>query len=173
LDASGNVSEEIGFYGKRRRYERDDAGRVVKVWWPSGRITENRYDANGRVVETKAPDGCFTRFTRDKRGLIVAAENESGRVEIAHDHAGRVIVERVSDREVRSRYGYGDERVEMETSLGARVGMVRDPMGKVHEMVLGQAGRVPDVRWEHDALSVERVLRYDNGIQVAWKTDGL
>lgn len=45
------------------------------------------------------------------------------------DVAGRVIAERVGEREVRSWYDLIGERAEMTTSLGARVAIARDALG--------------------------------------------
>ena len=94
------------------------------------------------------------------------AENESTRLELERDSLGRVVAERANGQEVRSRFEGGD-RVEMTTSLGARVALTRGVFGEVEQMFFGRAfPDVPDVTFERDAQGLERARRFKNGIEV-------
>jgi RHS repeat-associated protein len=176
LDGAGREREETGFDGRRRIYLRDVAGRVVKAILPSGRQSDSKYDAMGRLVEVKHSDGTFARFEHDPAGLIVAAENESGRVEIAYDAGWRSVAERVNGHEVRSTYGADGGRAGMTTSLGGRVAVSRGAAGEPTAMFLGPAEDPvrpldPAIRFEFDVLGMERVRRYSNGIDIEWDRD--
>ncbi len=174
LDAVGRVREEIGFDGRKRVYTRDAAGRVTKLSLPSGRSTETTYDPAGRPQDVKHSDGTFAHFEYDPGGLAIAAENESGRVEMEYDAAWRLTTERANDQAVQSAYGPDGERAEMQTSLGARVAIRRSPDGRSTTVILGRPSdpRVaPDVLFERDVLGMEHVRRHANGVDVEWRRD--
>jgi RHS repeat-associated protein len=171
LDATGRASEEIGFDGRARIYLRDACGRVIDTILPSGRRSRSAYDAAGRVTEVRHSDGTFARFERDAAGAVIVAENEAARIDIERDALGRVVAERVGDREVCSRYDASGERVEMRTSLGARVRIERDALGAVRELSFGDRRGAPDVSIERDALGLEVARRFASGIDVEWSRD--
>jgi RHS repeat-associated protein len=172
LDACGRVQEEVSFDGQKRTYLREKGGWLTKTILPGGRTNEYTYDKVGRLTQIKYHDGGFTRFSYGSRGLV-SVENAWAKIEIKRDLLGRIVTERVNGREVSSRYGPDGGRTEMRTSLGARVAAVRDPMGQVRELVLGR----PDgfkgayVQFERDALGLERVRRFSNGVDVEWARD--
>jgi RHS repeat-associated protein len=173
-DANGRVIEEIGFDGGRRSYQLDLAGRIVRTIMPSRRMSERAYDVAGRLLEVSNSDGTFARFAYDVGGLLISAENQAARVEYERDDAGRVVVERLDGREVRSRFDATGERVEVATSLGAHVAVGRDVLGNPVDLSFG--GRngpssAPDVQLLRDAAGRESVYRYANGIDVEWQRD--
>jgi YD repeat-containing protein len=173
-DATGGLLAETGFDGRTRTYQRDRLGRASSVRLPSGRMTEFAYDSAGRVNEITHSDGTFVRFTHDPGGLVLTAENESARVEIERDTAGRILIERVNGREVRSRYDAGGHRVELSSSLGAHTRIDRDDLGEVRGLSFGEGRSLvdrPDVYFERDALGLERAREFSNGLRVEWDRD--
>ncbi|MFV8756503.1 DUF6531 domain-containing protein [Nannocystaceae bacterium ST9] len=171
LDPDGRVLKEIGFDGRVRRYNRDRAGRVIETVLPSGRRSVSSYDVVGRVLEVKHSDGCFARFEYERGGFLRAVENETALVEFERDLVGRVIAERCGEFEVRSRYDVNGYRIEMATSLGARVAIERDPLGEVQTLFMGDANRQDTVAFERDAAGLEVKRRFSNGIDVRWERD--
>jgi RHS repeat-associated protein len=176
MDPLGRIVEETGFDGAKRRYQLDAAGRPKKVTLPSGRSTEFVHAPGGRLSEARHSDGTFTKVEYDPAGQIVAAENESGRVEFAYDPNGEVVLERFGDREVRSTYSADGDRAELRTSLGAVVAIERGAAGQPRAMRFGVAQPAslagpPDVEFELDGLGMERARRYPNGVALLWERD--
>ena len=178
LDDNGRPREEVGFAGDKRVYQRNSAGRVVKASLPSGRWSESKYDPAGRLVERTHSDGTSVRYQYDAAGSLVSAENESSKVELERDELGRVVAERSNGREVRSRLALTGERLEMTTSLGARVSIGRDPLRQVRALTFGApeeldlpAAGDADVHFDRDALGLERARRFANGVQLTWDRD--
>jgi RHS repeat-associated protein len=172
LDACGRVQEEVAFDGQKRTYLREKGGWITKTILPGGRSNEHTYDKVGRLAQIKYHDGSFVRFMHGPRGLA-CVENESSRVEIERDLLGRIVTERVNGHEVSSWYGPDGGRMEIRTSLGARVAVIRDPLGQVRELSLDRADGVKGayVQFERDALGLERAKRYGNGVDIEWTRD--
>ncbi|NPC72041.1 MULTISPECIES: DUF6531 domain-containing protein [Corallococcus] len=174
LDAMGRVREEVGFDGSRHVFLRDAAGRITKTLSPNHHTSEHRYDAVGRLVEVTHADGTFARYGYDLGGLMVLAENESTKVEFERDAMGRVTMERVAGREVRSTYGLDGARTEMTTSLGARQAIARDASGSVEALFFGHAEDfegVADVCFARDGFGLEEARCFKSGVDVEWERD--
>ncbi|NJK32901.1 MAG: hypothetical protein HC927_11120, partial [Deltaproteobacteria bacterium] len=129
-DPAGRVVEAIGFDGRRRRFVRDAAGREIETRSPSGRTRKSQYDAAGRLLDLRHTDGSFAHFGYDLLGRLCSVENEHARVELTHDADGLVCVERIDGHEVRSSHDWAGERIELATSLGTRMLISRDSLGR-------------------------------------------
>src|SRR5690606_31697783 len=53
LDPASDVAEEHGFDGLHRRYQRDKAGRVTRIYRPASATTHYTYDPSGRVTRVQ------------------------------------------------------------------------------------------------------------------------
>ncbi len=174
LDACGRVREETGFDGKTRVYLRDMLGRVVRATLPSGRTSEFVYDAVGRTLLVKHSDGSAAEFTYRADGALVRAKNEFATVLFEEDALGRVIREAQGDCVVTSRFDTSGQRILMESSLGGRMAVLRDALGDVSALHLGQAAlqaSQPAVRFERDILGLETVKHLPGGVRIEWRRD--
>jgi RHS repeat-associated protein len=178
LDRVGEVREETGFDGASRRFVRDRRGHVTMVLRADARATQQEHDALGRLTRVTHPDGAFVAFTYDGDGDLAAVENESCRVELTRDEAGRVIRERSVHRDgahhVESTYA-NDRRVELRTSLGARLAFLHATgvgagQRRASEVFFGH-DPVPAVTIERDLFGVERARRFANGVDLVWDRD--
>jgi RHS repeat-associated protein len=173
-DGAGNVVREVDFGGTARTYLRDLRGQITRMLTDGGSATSLRYDALGQCIERTHSDGSFVRFEHDAAGALLAAENESGRIEYARDELGRTLCERSGTMEVRSSYGLGGERTELTSSLGARLLVTRDALGGALSLTLGAPDgfkRQADVLFEDDAMGERLRARFWNGVEVRWNRD--
>jgi len=121
------LRREIAFDLQRTQYKRDDAGRVVRKISPAG-VTEFEHDAVGRLVASRHADGTWEKFAYRGDGHLIAAENQDVKVTFARDAMGRVTREQQGNEWVSTTYHRG-ETVLVESSLGARMSIVRDDTG--------------------------------------------
>src|SRR5690606_21854525 len=174
LDGAGRISAERDFDGRTRTYVRDGAGREIEARLASGRVRKSRYDPVGRLIEVRNADDTFIRMAYDPAGLLCVAENEHARVELERDGDGLIQVERLDGNAVESSYDEAGERVQLSSSLGARVLISRDPIGRPQRLYLGASAehrQAADVGLAHDALGLLRSLYFANGIEVGWAHD--
>jgi RHS repeat-associated protein len=174
LDACGRVLEERGFDGGVRRYQRDLLGQVIKRYLPSGTTTEYTYDALGRVVKVSRSDGTHAEFTYRADGALVRARNECSEVVLERDALGRVSREVQGDGVVVSRFDAHGERTLVETSLGARMAVVRDEAGAVSALHLGAVSPLKSravMHFERDLLGLETARVFPGGVRLEWERD--
>ncbi|MGO4288520.1 DUF6531 domain-containing protein [Chitinophaga sp. RAB17] len=160
-DAIGNIIHESGFDGVQRRYERDGAGRVKKVWRPGNRWTVYDYDGVGKVVREEHHDGSTAAYGYSKDGQLTGAFNEDGVVTIQRDECGRIIKEVQGAYEVTREYNdFGDNSF-IGSSLGAAITLQYDAVGFVEKM---QASNGISANWEaawernYKGLELQRIL---------------
>ncbi|HLL05053.1 MAG TPA: DUF6531 domain-containing protein [Myxococcaceae bacterium] len=174
LDARGQVIEETGFDGRTCSYERNEIGQVKKVQRPSGRNSQLTYDAVGRVLTVKHSDGSATEFTYRADGALVSAKNESSVVLLERDTQGRVLREVQGDYAVSSIFDSHGDRTLKETSLGWRMAVLHDALGKVASIHAGgraQYASRPVLNIERDTLGLEVAREVPGGIRVEWQRD--
>lgn len=153
-DACGRVVREETFDGRVTRYAHDTCGRLVKVTKPSGATTEIARDLIRRAVELTRSDGTRDVLRYDLDGLLIDAENAAAKVHFERDRLGRIVRERHGDEWVSSRYDGRGARVGIESSLGARVGITRGPLGEASE-VHAEGSASWQTRFEYDELGRE------------------
>ncbi|ATB35060.1 hypothetical protein CYFUS_000472 [Cystobacter fuscus] len=174
LDACGRVVEEMGFDGGVQRYERDSSGRVTKKYMPSGRTTALTYDAAGRVVKAAHSDGTCVELEYQANGALVRAKNESAVVMFERDALGRIVREIQGDFSVSSRFGIDGERALLETSLGGCMAVLRDALGHVSALHVGEESLhwvQPTVRFERDTMGMETARVLPGGVRIDWQRD--
>lgn len=175
LDALGDAYQETGFDGATRTYVRDKLGRVAKAYLPSGRAVQYGYDAAGRLLAVKhSQGGGEAEFAYRADGALVRARNESATVVFERDALGRILREVQGDFAVTSRYDSSGARSGVETTLGGRMEILRDSMGEVEFLYLGddfvRTGS-PSISFERDLLGFENARRLPGGVRVAWQHD--
>lgn len=156
----GEIISETGFDGIRRKYQRDAAGKVTKIERPDNRYTNYEYDANGRIVRTEHHDGSWEFFRYDRMGNISEAANEHTTIQFRRDKLGMVETEWQDRYYVKSRYDKYGNRIGVDSSLGASLGIQRN--GVALPVALQAAS--PETRWScqikynGEGQEVERIL---------------
>lgn len=173
LDALGRVVSETAFDGTTRSYWHDPTGRVERVRHPDGGEDVLKYDAVGRLVERRYGDGTFRKFTYRSDGALLEAENETCTVSFARDGIGRILKETQGKCAVTSQYDRNGWRNLVETSLGARQVIERDPLGRVRTLRLERTTerRQYVIHLKRDEAGAEIGRELPGGITVEWQYD--
>ena len=132
-NSNGDVTEEIGFDNLKRSYHRDRTGNVVRIDRPEERWTEHEYDAVGRIIRSEYYDGSWETYSYDKRGLLTEAVNNNITVKFKRDAMGRIIEDIQGEHSVKSAYNRNGARVDLMSSLGAKINHGYDKMGHLTE----------------------------------------
>jgi RHS repeat-associated protein len=177
LDPNGDVAEEIDFGGASRKYQRDRAGRVVRVERPAGRFSEYAYDAAGRVVSTRHFDQWAEWFAYRKDGELVEAGNGHITVKLERDLLGRVVKESQAAEWVTSTYDVLGKRIALASSKKADVTIRRNEMGDVSGVAAAHtySGRPSSFQasFTRDGLGLELERQLPGGIRSQWERDRL
>ncbi|WP_395848553.1 DUF6531 domain-containing protein [Cystobacter fuscus] len=174
FDSCGRLISETGFDGRTRHYERDRAGRVSRSLLPSGRSSSFQYDEAGRITRIAHSDGSGVEFLLRADGLVVGANSDGVAILLERDAAGRVVRETREDLWVASHYGADGERERVETSLGARALIGRDPLGNVSSLRMGPTAEGPGafaITIQRDPFGRESMRRMPGGVLVQWERD--
>jgi len=167
MGPTGEVQEEHGFDGLLRRYQRDAAGRVVRVERPDDRFSVYTYDAAGRVENVTHWDESFEHYGYRMDGALTLAENQHTTLFFERDALGRVRKERRDGHWVESVYGADGLRAEVRSSMGHAQRITRNVMGDVTSVSAGsfEAGFV------RDQLGLELERSLPGGLKSAWDRD--
>lgn len=173
-DRLGRVREERDPDGRRWVYRYDGAGRAVRdLFTPDGEKLAFVRDRHGRALEVRSSDGHDERYRRDPMGAVVEAEVGGARLRLERDADGRVHTEHQGDDWVRQTRDVSGCRVELRSSLGARIGVMRHPGGLVSRVLLGEANAAD--AWacevERDASGREIGRRLPGGVTVRFALD--
>ncbi|MFP7675599.1 RHS repeat-associated core domain-containing protein [Marivita sp. S0852] len=170
-DPTGALISETDFAGLTTRYDRDAAGRVVAKTAPDGTRSTFTYSARGDLIEarTETRDGtAVTTYAYDARGLMVLAENADAKVEYEYDAFGRVVLERVDGREIKSAYGTGPTgRLERSGDV-LPISTAYSKAGLPTELKIGHHD---PLRFNHDKRGYEILRETDQGFALAQSYD--
>lgn len=166
-NAAGHLVSETDFNGRTLTYAYDRAGQLVETVNGAGQRTVIRRDILGQPVEERSDDR-VTTFTHDANGNILRAVRNDVVLERVLDDAGRVLSERVGDREMSFQYDVLGRCVERRTPSGMTSAWHYDVAGRPER--LDVAGTV--VTFGFDALRREST-RSDPAASVirSWDTD--
>lgn len=164
----GDIIQETGFDGITRAYDRDAAGKVVKIHRPGGRWTTCEYDYNGNLTRAQHSDGYWEQFSYDRAGQLIEAVNEHSTVKLQRDARGRVLEEWQNEYGVTSSYdGHGNRR-SLKSTLGADIAFERNAMGDVTGM---DANAVWHTNIERNLLGLEIERTLPGGVKSSWTFD--
>ncbi|MGF7109824.1 RHS repeat-associated core domain-containing protein [Treponema pedis] len=155
LDGRGDVIKEKGFDGIVRLYERDEAGRVIKIQRPGKRHTQYEYDPAGHITRVDYHDGSEERFWYEK-GLLKAARNADSIVEFERDAMGNILKETCNGHEITSRYDILGRRTHTASSLGADISMELDSLSNVTS--IETQGWQAKIDYDRQGLEIQRSL---------------
>lgn len=173
LDACGRNETESGFDGLRRRYLRDKAGRVVKVFRPAERTTEYAYDDAGRVAAVTHSSGESEAYAYRPDGELVEAKNDTATVTLERDLLGRIVREVAGDDWVASEYDSLGARVRVTSSKGLDERIARDAMGRAVGIHASVDNQVWDARIVRDIMGLEIERHLPGGVQSRWERDSV
>lgn len=169
----GDIIQETGFDGVTRHYQRDAAGKVVRVLRPGKRWSEYEYDYNSRLTRVEYDDGSWQTYSYDRNGRIVEAINEHSTLKFQRDVMGRVVEEWQDGYSVTCRYGHDGRRNHIKSSLGADILLQRDVTGDVTGIQARAQG--VDSPWtaqiERNLLGLEIERTLPGGVKSSWIYD--
>ncbi|MFK7787151.1 MAG: RHS repeat-associated core domain-containing protein [Crocinitomicaceae bacterium] len=178
-DRNGQIIQESGFDGLKRKYQRNAGGQVSQRTTPDGRKVGYSYDLLGNVSVVNYDDGTKEAYTYDKSGLLIEAVNENGIVSLERDEIGRVIAETQNGVRIENEYNRVGQRIHLTSSLGADIKISRDKFGNILNTSVEQSTQSEDQqssnRWEVDitrnlvGLEIERSL--PGGVTSSWQRD--
>jgi RHS repeat-associated protein len=96
IDARGNVVAITDGLDRRRVFEWDGLGRLVKAFSPSGAVETYTYNRFDRIASYTSPDNRTWAFGYDRNGKLVREVSPTGRVrELSYTAAG--LLRRITD----------------------------------------------------------------------------
>jgi RHS repeat-associated protein len=195
-DASDNLVEADGS-GGTRRYELDDAGRVVSITDGDGVVElVNTYDEDGRVLEQLSPfgrrtyvsylpgrvtvttdddeDGPINTYIHDAAGrLLAVVDGEDRQLSMVYDQCGNVVA--LTERNGAVTVQEYDERarpVRRVLPTGATFTFAYDEADRLVEAALSTGG-VARYRYEGDERSPVEIVDPEGGVTRQVVRDGL
>ncbi|KAA2239381.1 hypothetical protein F0L74_24580 [Chitinophaga agrisoli] len=169
----GDIIQETGFDGLTRHYQRDAAGKVIKVQRPGKRWTEYEYDYNGMLTRAEHNDGSWETFSYDRNGQLIEAINEHSTLTLQRDVMGRIIQESQDGHTIHSRYDRDGRRSHIKSSLGADIQLERNATGDITGIRAGNDALhspwTAHVTRNLLGLEIERTL--PGGVKSSWTFD--
>lgn len=172
-NANGESIRETGFDGISYGFVRDATGKVIRVERPGQKHTIYEYDYNGMLVRAEHSDGSWSTFAYDRNGLMIEAINENSTVSFRRDAMGNVIEERQNGHVVSTQYDENSRRMQLQTSLGAQVNLLRNRMGDITGMRANTEGITDPwtLQIQYDLLGMETERLLPGGISSSWTYD--
>jgi uncharacterized protein RhaS with RHS repeats len=138
-----------------------------------GEIRRFAYDPAGMLSAVEGQDGCFLRLDYDEGRLVKRVTNETCSVELHRNALGRVDREQSGDVTVSSSYDACGARIGIESSLGLRMVIARDPVGLPASVYAGTVDgfSAPAVTFSRDVAGFEVNRTFANGISVDWSRE--
>ena len=130
-DRNGQIIQESGFDGLKRKYARNAGGQVSQTTTPDGRKVSYAYDLLGNVSIVNYDDGTKEVYTYDKSGALIEAVNENGVVILERDELGRVTAETQNGIRIENTYDKLGRRTALTSSLGADIKISRNKLGHI------------------------------------------
>lgn len=164
----GDIVKEVSFDGVTKYYNRDRAGKVVKIKREGNRYTEYEYNKRGQIVRADYHDGYWETFDYDKSGYIIEARNPDNNVRFTRDKNGLVLQEIQGIHIIDYLYDEKGSLISLKSSLGADVSYERDKYGRVSTINSG-AGEdqwVANIKRNMLGLEIERTL--PGGVISSW-----
>lgn len=166
-DRLGRVVEEKDFSSRTYSYRYSGASfEPVALFLPGGGKIRFAYDDHGRLVGAHHPDGRRESFSYDRAGQLIEARSGETVATIERDACGRVVAETLDGKRV----DYGRDRAgrlrSVQSSLGGSCTFVRDPSGRLLEVLFGRPERRMIVQRDEAGRLVGREL---GQLRVSWR----
>jgi RHS repeat-associated protein len=169
----GDIISETGFDGLVRQYERDAAGKVIKVQRPGKRWTEYEYDYNGRLTRAEHSDGCWETYSYNRNGQLAEANNEHSTLRLERDAMGRIVQEWQNGYTINSSYDRTGKRSKLQSSLGAVIQLQRSVAGHVTDIRADAPEQLNPwtAHIERNLLGLEIERTLPGGVKSSWSYD--
>ncbi|MBC9930510.1 RHS repeat-associated core domain-containing protein [Chitinophaga qingshengii] len=120
-NANGDIISETGFDGVTRHYERDSAGKVIKIHRPGNKWTQFEYNSNNMVSRVEYSDGTWESFSYDRNGRLLDVSTPDNMLRFVRDASGTLYSEIQEEHTVNSQYDTFGRRIAVQSSLGADI----------------------------------------------------
>ncbi|MEC1180000.1 RHS repeat-associated core domain-containing protein [Metasolibacillus meyeri] len=137
-DAKGQIEKEIGFDGMERTYERSPAGLVERIQRPANRWIAYQHDALGNVIRADYFDDTWETFGYDKNGILIETANLHMQNKFERNVVGQIVKEWQNDHWIASSYDELGNRMQITSSLGAAIDVIRNLTGHVTQLAAAQ-----------------------------------
>ncbi|MET7489565.1 putative T7SS-secreted protein [Streptomyces sp. NPDC005538] len=165
-DAVGRLTSETDFGGRVNRYSYNAAGDLISRTNALGQTVSFEHNELGQVVR-KSVDGEVTTYTYDFTDQIAQAANAHTNLNLLRDRHGRVVSERINDREVAYQYDEFGKLTGRTTPAGVESAWEYDSAGQLHRFTAD--GRV--VALEYDRVGREIGRRFDDSLSISRSFD--
>ncbi|NML41700.1 hypothetical protein HHL17_31230 [Chitinophaga sp. G-6-1-13] len=172
-DANGNIISDTGFDGLIRHYERNSAGKIIRILRPGNKWTRLEYDCNGKIVRTEQHDGTWEAFNYNRNGAITEAINQHTMVRFQRDNQGRVVTEWQDWHLVNSHYDAAGHRSSVTSSIGANIRFNWDHVNGLSGITAGTTGQEEDwsARIERNLFGQEIARYLPGNVNEYWHYD--
>ena len=163
-DIKGNISKEVGYDGVTREYERDFSGLLQEVKRPGDRFTRYQHDLLGNIIRVDYHDGTWDTFGYNKNSELVEAKNQHTALKFERNPAGQIIKEWQDNKWIANEYDKLGHRIQISSSLGAKIDKERNQMGRTSTIRASQAGAfdwTTHIKYNELGQEIERLLPGD------------
>ncbi len=167
-DLVGRPASETDFGGRVTRYSYSAAGELISRTNALGQIVTFEHNELGQVVR-KTADGEVMTYDYDFTDRIAWASNAHADLSLLRDRHGRLVSERVNDREVAYRYDEFGRLEGRRTPSGAETAWQFDATGRPCRLVAD--GRV--VTLEYDQVGREVSRRFAGSLSMSRSFDAM
>ncbi|MGW5284358.1 putative T7SS-secreted protein [Streptomyces collinus] len=167
-DAVGRLVTETDFGGRVSRYAYNAAGELVSRTNALGQVVSFEHNELGQVVR-KTVDGEVMTYSYDFTDQIAQAANAHTDLTLLRDRHGRLVSERIGDREVAYRYDESGRPTARTTPSGAVSTWEYDSTGRPFRLTAD--GRV--IALEYDRVGREVGRRFGESLSVSRSFDAM
>lgn len=156
-DENGRVVSEIGFDGRRLRYEYDAVGNMIARTNAQQQTLRYTPDPLGRTLAIAIADGGQASYTYDRSGNIALATNATSELAFERDPVGRITKAVQNGVAVEYSYTPAGKPRRTRTALGLTVDYEFDRRGLLSRLHVNESLDV-EIRRNRLGAEVERVL---------------
>jgi RHS repeat-associated protein len=163
----GDIIQETGFDGIIKSYDRDAAGKVIRLHRAGGRQTDFEYNPNGSLTRIEHNDGSWEMYSYDRNEQLIEAVNEHATVRFVRDALGRLTEEWQNGHRVSCVYDKLGRRKSISSSLGANIDLQHDHIGILKGMEVSANGNINpwSLQIQHNMLGLEIERTLPGGIK--------
>ncbi|MCJ8289628.1 MAG: RHS repeat protein [Crocinitomicaceae bacterium] len=170
-DKNGNIIQESGFDGLKRKYVRNADGQVGQSITPDGRKENYTYDLLGNISIIMRDDQTQEVYTYDKSGALIEAVNDHGQVRLVRDEVGKVLEEYQNDIRIENTYNRVGERIGLTSNLGADIKISRNKHGQILNTEASQGESTWKVDITRNLLGLEIERNLPGAVTSSWQRD--
>lgn len=168
-DEDGNLISSSKPDGNTWKFKYDSKNNLQQVLNPTGTFTDYQYDSRGNLLSLAHSWGYSVKFEYDTRGNLLSKSDSTGQKEVyAYDKLGRITELVQDDLKWQYQYSDGGKRMEILNSLGFKVSLQFNLLGKIERME-APGGR--ETAYNYDGRGLLKSVRYSDGSFSSFKYD--